>query len=453
MKKSLLAVPLTCALVLAPTAGALAHDHGEGDHGMSEQSSGVSTPATDLRASLDQLFSEHALLATYTMQKGADGAEDFEAIAASLDANTADLTEAITSVYGEEGGAEFERMWSEHIGYFVDYVEATGEGDEAGREEALANLDNYRAEFSTFLETASGERLDASMLAEGLQEHVQQLITAFDSYVEGDYGTTYDNARTAVHHMFGVSQGLSTAITDQFPEDFENTDPNTPAADLRSDLNYLFSEHAALAAFTMQKGIDGEEDFENIASALDENTADLTAAVTSVYGEEGGEAFDEMWNDHISFFVDYVVATGEEDEAGREEALTQLDNYRADFSEFLETATDGRLDATELSEGLQMHVDQLVTAFDSYADGNYETAYEQVREAYGHMYGVSEGLSGAIVDQFPENFESSMPDEMPQTGLGGASATGINTQILSVLFAFALASAGIYVFARKRQNA
>ncbi|AKG73512.1 hypothetical protein [Salinicoccus halodurans] len=64
-----------------------------------------------------------------------------------------------------------------------------------------------------------------------------------------------------------------------------------------------------------------------------------------------------------------------------------------------------------------MHVEQLIGAFDAYAEGDYETAYDQTREAYHHMFMTDKGLSGAIVTQMPDRFMSEMPEEMPNTSL------------------------------------
>lgn len=410
--KKLAVVPMAALLVFS-TAGNVQVQANEGE----EHAPTVVTEAAELRSSLDHLLSEHAFLAVETMRKGADGAEDFEQSAAALEQNTMELSDTIASVYGEEAGAKFEKMWSEHIGYFVDYVNGTAEGDEAMKEEALNQLSQYREDFSMFLETATEERVDAEGLAEGLQMHVDQLIGAFDAYVMGDYETAYMYEREAIGHMYMVSKGLSTAIADQFPDKFNNTDPATPASDLRSNLNNLFSEHAGLAAMVMQNGIDGSEDFEASVAALEGNTEDLAAAVTSVYGEEAGQQFKAMWSEHIGYFVDYVNATAEEDMDAKEDAMNNLKTYKEDFSKFMETATEGNIPAEDLSEGLQVHVEQLIGAFDAYAEGDYETAYSQVRDAYGHMFMTAKGLSGAIVMQMPEKFMSEMPEEMPNTAL------------------------------------
>lgn len=64
-----------------------------------------------------------------------------------------------------------------------------------------------------------------------------------------------------------------------------------------------------------------------------------------------------------------------------------------------------------------MHVEQLIGAFDAYAEVDYETAYDQTREAYHHMFMTAKGLSGAIVTQIPDRFMSEMPEEMPNTSL------------------------------------
>ncbi|AFS69433.1 hypothetical protein [Exiguobacterium antarcticum] len=65
MKKSYLAVPLSAALLI-PAAGVSAHgheDHSKMSHSSGKVSLDVSSPASDLRATLDQLLSEHAYLA------------------------------------------------------------------------------------------------------------------------------------------------------------------------------------------------------------------------------------------------------------------------------------------------------------------------------------------------------------------------------------------------------
>ncbi len=405
------------ALVAAPMSAALLFGaNGNLVHAETMEKPTVDTAAVDLRADLGHLLSEHAFLAVETMRIGAAGTEDFDDAAAALEANTDDLTEAITSVYGDDAGKAFEKIWTAHIGYFVDYVKATENDDEDAKDKALDNLSHYKEDFSEFLAGATDERLEADSLAEGLQEHIGQLIGAFDSYVAGDYQEAYEHEREAINHMHMIAKGLSTAITEQFPDDFDHTMAATPAADLRGDLGYLLSEHAGIALSVMQNGINESPDFDASAKVLSQNTDDLSDAIASVYGDDAGDAFNKMWSSHIGYFVDYVNATADKDDAAKEEALNHLKDYKKDFSEFMEDATDGEVPAKDLAEGLQMHVDQLIASFDSYVDEDYKTAFSKERDAYGHMYGAAELLSSGIVAQFPDEFAADMPSEMPTTG-------------------------------------
>ncbi|HUH14717.1 MAG TPA: hypothetical protein VML35_02410 [Gaiellaceae bacterium] len=186
----------------------------------------------------------------------------------------------------------------------------------------------------------------------------------------------------------------------------ESISIESPAVDLRITLDRLLAEHALLATFAMQKGLDGSEDFQAIADALDANTVDLGEAIGSVYGDEAKQSFLKLWRDHIGFFVDYTVATAKSDDAGQEAARNKLANYQAEFSTFLDTATDGKLPQSGAADALQAHVNQLVEAIETYAAGDFPTAYTQIREAYHHMFMTGDALSGAIVAQSPDQFGS-----------------------------------------------
>lgn len=451
LNKCLLALPLSLAL-LVPTA-ALADSHGHSTPASeTAMESSTATPAAELRIALDTILTEHAFLAVETMRKGADGAEDFDQASAALLANSDDLAAAVTSVYGEEGGAAFLEVWNSHIGYFVDYVVATGEDNQEAKDQALAELEAYKVEQATFFDTATEGLLPAAAVQEGLDVHVEQLITAFDAYVAGDFEAAYTGERESIHHMSMFAESLSIAITTQFPEKFDNTNPDTPAVDLRASLNAIFTEHAGLAAMAMQDGADGAESFDQASAALLANADDLSAAVGSVYGEEAGAQFSEVWNSHIGYFVDYVVATGEGNTEAQEQAKAELDGYIVEQAALLDAATEGRVPADALEEGLTAHVDQLLTAFDSYVAGDYETSYSSIREAYAHMTMPAAGLSAAIVDQFPEEFGAAeMPSEMPATGMGGTADTG-TIPYLWILAGLMLAALTTVVAVRTRKQ-
>jgi hypothetical protein len=160
------------------------------------------------------------------MQKGGDGAKDFQAAAEALNNNTMDLSNAIGSVYGSAAGDQFQKIWSSHIGYFVDYVKATGNKDMKGKDMAVNNLNGYRVKQAQFLATATGGRLKEADVEADLKMHVNELLNAFTSYEAGDYTTTYADVHNAYMHMFMVGQGISSAIVNQFPSKFASKMPS-----------------------------------------------------------------------------------------------------------------------------------------------------------------------------------------------------------------------------------
>lgn len=389
--QSKMAILLLCLSLFIPT---LASAHEVDTNGA----------APDLRVSLGQLLGEHALLAVIAMQKGYDGAADFADAAAALGKNTDDLSAAIASVYGQAAGEAFKPIWSSHIGYFVDYVKATAAKDEAGRQQAIAELEEYRMKQAEFFHSANPAYFETAAIASGLKMHINHLLEAFDSYVNKDYTNAYLDLRTAYGHMFMTADTLAAGIEAQFPDQFPAGTVKSPGIDLRAGLGQLLGEHAGLAVLAMQKGIDGAPDFTAAAGALNSNTADLSAAIASVYGTEAGAAFKTLWSSHIGYFVDYVKATGAKNESGRQQAVARLDDYRMKQAEFFHSANPANFDTAAIAAGLKVHIDHLLSAFDSYVNKDYAGAYAYERTAYAHMFATASGLTGGIVAQFPDKF-------------------------------------------------
>ena len=393
-------------------------------------------PADDLRLTLEQQLGAHASLAINAMRNGLAGAEEFEESAAILERNTTDLTSSIELVYGAEGADAFEQMWSEHIGFFVQYTQGLAADDQAMQDEALAQLEQYRQDFGDFIETASEGNIPGDAVAEGLQVHVDQLVEQIDAYDQQDFATAYRLERDAYAHMFETAQALAGGIAAQFPDRFPSdahdqvslgghaatvrpvqAEEQVAAIDLQSLLGQQLGEHALLAQSAMRKGFAGAPDFDESAAALDGNTQNLTDSIELVYGAEGADAFEQMWSDHIGFFVDYTVGLAGGDEQQRDEALAQLEQYRQDFSDFIDEASEGNIPGDAVADALQVHVDQLVGQIDAYAQDNFEDSYLQTYEAYNHMFETAAAFAGGITEQFPQRFLGS-----PSAGMGHAES-------------------------------
>ena len=386
--------------------GETSTDTAQGSTGSGEVS--VESPAADLRASLDQLLGEHAYLAMFATQKGFSGDKDFEAIADALDENSADIGDAIGSVYGEDAREQFldgKLLWRDHIGFFVDYTVGLAKKDKAAQKKAVGNLTGYTGAISAFLAEPTG--LPREALVESFSTHVMQLKGQIDAYSKGNYEQAYTIALDAYDHMFMAGDTLSGGIAESQGDMFPMDGATDKAVDLRVTLGNILGEHAILAMVATQKGYSGDADFEQITAALDQNTEALGAAIKSVYGAEAAEKFLNgklLWRDHIGFFVDYTVGLAKKDKAAQKKAVDNLTAYNAAVSVFLSDATGLPRDA--LAESFEMHIMQLKGQIDAYAAGDYDEAYRLAREAHAHMWDTATTLSSAIVAQSPNEFGS-----------------------------------------------
>jgi hypothetical protein len=231
----------------------------------------------------------------------------------------------------------------------------------------------------------------------------------------GDDGVT----ATAPTNEPGQTTTTSTERGDSATDDASATDTGdaagaqtvsveTPAAELRAGLTALLQEHVYLAGLAINQAVTDGGDMEAPATAaavdaLDENSVELSEAVGSVYGDEAGEQFLALWRDHIGMFVDYTLGGATDDTEMQEQAATELDEYRAEFGAFIESATEGELDSTTVEQELDTHVRTLVAVVDSALEGSPEV-YPDLKEAAGHMPMVATALSGAIVAQQPDTF-------------------------------------------------
>lgn len=446
MKIKKLLLPALSLSLLVPTFGTAAQAE--------EMKPAVNTPATQLRADLDYLLSEHFVLAVSAMTKSYDGAKDAEVANKALDQNAADMTPAIASVYGDEGAAEFERIFRGHNDYTADIVNAAKEKDENARVEAEKEVAGFVEEFSTFLSTATEGKLPKDAAEEAVKVHEAQVLEVFDNYVEGDYKEANETYREGYKHMFVISDALSGAITTQMPEKFENTKSDTPAADLRSALNSLAAEHFALAATGMQKGVDQKEDYDFVSWLEDANTADFKAAINSIYGEEGAAQFEKVWqNNHINAQAEIVAATLEGDEAKIKESKAKLNQFAADFGAFLGAATGENLPAKDAESAIKAHEALVTQTFDQYVAGDYDASYQSFREGYKFMFGVGQTLGNAIVTQMPDKFATSeMPEDMPKTGMGGTSASSSASAMTFAGLGSLLALTALFLSRRKSAN-
>jgi hypothetical protein len=197
----------------------------------------MSSAASDLRVNLNLLTQEHVYLAGAATGASIEGRDaDFKAAAAELDQNSIATSKMIGSVYGDDAEKTFLGLWRAHIGFFVDYAKAAAAHDDAGKQQARAKLDGYRADIDAFL-TGANPNLAPGSVAELFKPHVEHLTMAIDAQAAGDSTKAYDTLMMAAAQSHMIADPLASAIVAQFPDKFGPTTamPGMPGMPMQGD--------------------------------------------------------------------------------------------------------------------------------------------------------------------------------------------------------------------------
>ena len=373
------------------------------------------TGAATLRAGLTDLLSEHIFLAALATDSALRGdTAGFEAYAGALNgptnSNTADLTAAITSAYGAEIGNAFDGLWRSegHIPAVVAYTQAVAANDSAAADKAVADLLAYAKTFGTTMNQVNSN-LPAAAVEEGVIMHITTLKAVIDAQKSGDQSKVYSSLREAYRHMAGFAEILAGATVQMFPEVFDG-DASSPASGLRSGMRLLLREHVLLAASATDAALGGrQKQFEAAAAALNgltnSNTADIVGAITSVYGDEIGKAFDGLWRSegHIPAFVAYTQAVAKNDNAAADKAIADLLAYADTFGATM-NSVNANLPADAVTDAIKMHATTLKAVIDAQKVGDPAKTAPLLRAAIAHMSATADVLAEATVKLFPEKF-------------------------------------------------
>ena len=361
------------------------------------------TPAAGLRVGLNALLSEHVYLAAAATNAALGGRQpEFEAAAAALDANSADVAKAIGSVYGSDAEKAFLPLWRKHIGMVVDYTAGAATQDRARQQKAVSDLVAYTQDLGAFLAGAN-PNLPKPVVAELVQHHVLTLKAVIDAQAARDQDRAFTALRVGAGHMQTIADPLAGAIVKQFPDRFAGA-AEAPAGALRTALNLALREHVHLAAAATGAALGGRDaEFKAAAGALDANSVAVAKAIGSVYGPDAEKAFLPLWRKHIGMVVDYTVGKATGDRAKQDRAVSELVAYTQDFGAFLAGANPN-LPRAVVADLVKHHVVTLKDVIDAQAAKDPARAFTAQRTGAAHMQMIADPLAEAIVTQFPERF-------------------------------------------------
>ena len=360
--------------------------------------------AADLRTKLDLLLGEHIILATKATGAALGGRTDeFAAYGKLLNANGTDLGAMIGAAFGSDAQDQFNKIWSAHNGFFVDYTTGVAKKDKAMQDKAVNDLTTiYVPQFSKLIAGATGLPEDA--VAKLTTEHVLETKQVVDDQAKKDFKAAYAGIRKAYAHMQMIGDAIAPAIAAKVPDKFPG-DASSKAVDLRVALNQLLQEHLYLATFATGSALGGRTDeFAAAGAALNENGTDIGAAIGGLYGADAKDQFNKIWSAHNGFFVDYTTGVAKKDKAMQDKAVNDLTTvYVPQFADFLSGATGLPKDAvTSLTSE---HVVTTKAVVDAQAGKDFAATAAADEMAGRHMEKIADPLAMAIVAKLPTKFQ------------------------------------------------
>jgi hypothetical protein len=185
----------------------------------------------------------------------------------------------------------------------------------------------------------------------------------------------------------------------------ESSDENiyNNSSDLRKSLNITLAEHVGLTLETLRVSYDNHESATAIVDELDKNSQELADIIGDFYGDESKSTFLEMWQDHVTYFVNYTVSMKTGDKEGMDQALSDLEDYSRDAAEFF-AGLNSNLTTDSTKPLFTKHRDLIIDSIINYSEAEYVGSFDKESQAYAQAGEIGDVLSDGIIKQFPDRF-------------------------------------------------
>jgi hypothetical protein len=172
----------------------------------------LDAPVEKLRAAFAMLLGEHMQLVIDAQRATFDGAPQFKAAAAQVNANTAALTKGMGAIVGPKKAEEFQSAWADHVEGLLEYSTAVAGKDEADKQAALEEMQGYAARLALYLSDIVRNELPLKPLTDAWGEHDQHLVDQINAYAAKRYDEAQEMELDGYQQMLGVAGTILGAI-------------------------------------------------------------------------------------------------------------------------------------------------------------------------------------------------------------------------------------------------
>ena len=167
-----------------------------------------------------KLWEDHVTWTRLAIVTFADGSAGFDATAARLLRNQADIGDAIKPYFGQAAGDRLTVLLEDHIGIAVELLQAAKAGDDAAFEQARTAWYANADDIADFLARANRRYWPQATMRAAMKAHLDQTLAEAGHELAGEYAASVADYEEIHHHILDMADLLSSGIMRAFPDRF-----------------------------------------------------------------------------------------------------------------------------------------------------------------------------------------------------------------------------------------